>query len=242
MTTIADYRSEGLLARYIELTENNPGFRYDLHMRSMEHEIADADSVTSALVGGHDRLEDLARVLRDDDVFHTWRLRLDHPGWWIGGRVSGTTPLLAGVVSDLRGTNPGPQPYRGITGYIGADWVNQAVEAIRPLSAAARNRLAVALRRELLGRIMCQEGGAWLARLMDVGFDRNADLSEVFPESEIADPVDVDGLVEAIDTVREVHGAEWAAAFKTMVGDLDLITWPGLIEVLDAEQRSVGVG
>lgn len=131
----AERRAELLLSRYDALTASNPGFHYHLHMRAWEHGTADEDSVTSALLEGRDRWVDLVRLLSTDDTFHVWRLRLEHPQWWIGGRVRGTTPLLAQVISELDNDHQfGYGPHATIGG-VGSHWSHHTKEAVKLLSA-----------------------------------------------------------------------------------------------------------
>lgn len=185
-------------------------------MRALERGTADADSVTAALVDGGDRVEDLQRLVSDDQTFQVWRVRLEHPQWWIGTRVRSTTALLAQIISELT-DEPAYGSHAGISGYPGAHWFNQTKEAIKPLSAPSRQIIAATLRRELLGRQLCSS-----ALLLD---DFGAGAA-AFPESENA-------------AAEAVHGTAWAEAFKTMVADLDPITWPGLAESLVTELRTV---
>lgn len=220
-------RAELLVSRYTALTEANPGFHYHLHMRPGPEN----DSAISALVSGADRLDDLAPLVSDDRTFLVWRLRLEHPSWWIGGRVRSTTNLLAHVISELTG-EPWFGPHIGITGYPGAHWFNQAKAAIRPLSGPGRRRLAAALRRELVGRQLCMSM-SWYVEDVDAS-------GAEFPESEFDNPVDGVALARAVEAAEGVHGSEWADAFKTMVGDLDPIIWTDLAEALVVEVRSSG--
>lgn len=224
----AGRRAELLVSRYTALTEGNPGFHYHLHMRGWEHDAVDADSVTSALVEGPGRLSDLQRLASDDQTFQVWRLRLEHPEWWIGTRVRSTTALLAQIISELTGDSPYGS-HAGLTGYPGAYWFNQTKEAIKPLSGPSRQKLAVTLRRELLGRQLCMSA----IRAQDI------DVSREFQESEFDTTIDGAALTEAVDAAETVHGTEWADAFKTMLGDLDPITWVGLAESLATEVRTV---
>lgn len=106
----AHRRAVLLLDLYGALAETNPGFKHNHHMRS-------TDPVTVALAGGREKMGDLALLVSNDDTFHVWRLRLDHPWWWIGGRICRTTPLLARIISELTGRrDDGPHP--GGSGYI----------------------------------------------------------------------------------------------------------------------------
>ncbi|MGD9622217.1 MAG: hypothetical protein AB7G47_19515 [Mycolicibacterium sp.] len=226
----AERRAALLMSRYTTLTESNPGFHYDWHMRACEGDAADADSVTAALVGGRGRFGDLRRLVSDDRTFQVWRLRLEHPLWWIGARARYMTSPLAQIVSELANDQrPGlfgfTRSHLGITGYPGAHWFSQAKVAIAPLSAQGRDKLAVALRRELLGRRLC---------MSTVAVD-DLDVGVVFPESEIDTVFDGTDLTTAIGAAEAIHGAQWAAAFNTMLGDLDPITWVGLTEALVAE-------
>lgn len=102
----AHRRAVLLLDLYGALAETNPGFKHNHHMRS-------TDPVTVALAGGREKMGDLALLVSNDDTFHVWRLRLDHPWWWIGGRICRTTPLLARIISELTGRrDDGPHPGR----------------------------------------------------------------------------------------------------------------------------------
>ena len=173
----AERRAELLLSRYDALTASNPGFHYHLHMRAWEHGTADEDSVTSALLEGRDRWVDLVRLLSTDDTFHVWRLRLEHPQWWIGGRVRGTTPLLAQVISELDNDHQfGYGPHATIGG-VGSHWSHHTKEAVKLLSAPGRQRLAEVLRRELLGRQLCMSA-LWMGEIGEI------DIAMEFPESE----------------------------------------------------------
>ncbi len=225
----AERRAELLYARYGELTNGNPGFDYHLHMDP-------TDPVTAALIGGSDRLADLARLLSNDEVFHVWRLQLSHPQWWIGGRARGTTPLLARIISELSGRRDDGQHHLGGSGYIGAQWFNKALLAIAPLSAPARDKLTSALHRELIGRTMCQHSLSF----MNFISDRTFDAAEMFPEFEHVEPVDSCILGNAIYAVRKIHGEEWFEAFSELVSELDPITWAGLTEALNVELRERG--
>lgn len=159
----AHRRAVLLLDLYGALAETNPGFKHNHHMRS-------TDPVTVALAGGREKMGDLALLVSNDDTFHVWRLRLDHPWWWIGGRICRTTPLLARIISELTGRrDDGPHP--GGSGYIGAHWFNQSLRAIAPLSSPARDQLAVALRRELIGRNMCLHGIVFMSFVSDRTFN-----------------------------------------------------------------------
>ncbi|MBU8839133.1 hypothetical protein [Mycolicibacterium goodii] len=224
----AERRAELLMSRYATLTEGNPGFHYHWHMRALEHGTADADSVTEALVDGGDRLEDLRRLVSDDQTYQMWRVRLEHPHWWIGTRVRSTTSLLAQIISELT-QDQGTGFHAGISGYPGAHWFTQTKEAIQPLSEPSKEILAATLHRELQGRQVCMA-----AKLFD-----DIDASAVFPESESDTAFDGADLTEAIAAIEAVHGAAWADAFKTMLEDLDPITWPGLAESLVTERRTV---
>lgn len=221
-------RAEMLYVRYGELTHGNPGFDYHLHMDS-------ADPVTAALTGGSDRLADLARLVSDDEVFHVWRLRLGHPNWWIGGRVRGTTPLLARLIAELTGRHDDGL-HLGSSGYVGAHWFNQSLRAIAPLSSPARDQHAVALRRELIGRNMCLHGIVFMSFVSD----RTFNPAEMFPEAEHVEPVDSCVLGNATYSVRTIHGAQWFEAFNVMVSELDPITWTAITEALNVELRERG--
>ncbi|MBE5465138.1 MULTISPECIES: hypothetical protein [Mycobacteroides] len=165
----AHRRAVLLLDLYGALAETNPGFKHNHHMRS-------TDPVTVALAGGREKMGDLALLVSNDDTFHVWRLRLDHPWWWIGGRICRTTPLLARIISELTGRrDDGPHP--GGSGYIGAHWFNQSLRAIAPLSSPARDQLAAALRRELIGRNMCLHGIVFMSFVSD----RTFNPAEMFP-------------------------------------------------------------
>lgn len=245
----AERRADLLISRYARLTEGNPGFHYHLHMQAWEQHVADRDSITAALIAGASRRSDLARLLDDDKTYQTWRLRLEHPAWWIGGRVRGTTPLLAQVISELapapeheETTGPichsadgepvlsfsGCHSMIGGSGFVGAHWVNQTMTAIKPLSDTTNTKLVAALRRELLGRNLCQV--PWL-----VDTD---DTAAAFPESEIEAAIDVAAMTEAIDAVEAIHGPVWADAVTTMLGDVDPIVWPGITDALINENRT----
>lgn len=221
-------RAELLVSRYAALTEANPGFHYHLHMRAAPHGDGDNDSAISALAAGADRLDELQPLVSDDRTFHVWRLRLEHPRWWIGLRVRSTTSLLAQLISELNG-EPGFGTHAGITGYPGAHWFGQAKAAIKPLSSPGRRRLATALRRELVGRQLCMTANWYV---------EDVDASAEFPASEFDMPVDDVALAQAVEAAEGVHGSEWADAFKTMVGDLDPIIWTDLADALVVEVRS----
>lgn len=225
----AQRRAELLLSRYTALTEGNPGFHYHWHMRALEHGPSDADSVTAALVDGGNRVDDLQRLVSDDQTFQVWRVRLEHPQWWIGTRVRSTTALLAQIISELT-DEPAYGFHAGISGYPGAHWFNQTKEAIKPLSEPSRQIIAATLRRELLGQQLCSS----VLLLDNLGA-----AAAAFPESENATAVDGAGLTDSIDAAEAVHGIAWAEAFKTMVADLDPITWAGLAESLVTELRTV---
>lgn len=230
----AERRAALLMSRYTALAEGNPAFHYDWHMRACEEEVADADSVTAALVAGHGRVGDLRRLVSDDQTFQVWRLRLEHPLWWIGTRARYTTSLLAQVVSELVDESDGFgfRSHLGITGYPGAQWFNETLAAIAPLSGPSRDRLVVALRLELRGRRLCMATAA---------FD-DLDASVLFPESEVGTAQDGADLAAAIGAAEAIHGAQWAAALNTMLGDLDAITWRGVAEALDVEVRTAADG
>lgn len=227
-------RAEQLLARYVELTESNPGFHYDGHMRVFDREAP--ESVTDALVGGPERLDDLARLLADDAEYHAWRLRLDHRNWWIGGRVRGTTPLLAQVVSKLRGRDEGWGPHGAMTGAVGSHWFTQTLSAIEPLSASARSVLADALVHELVGRNVCMYG--WL--FLDFASEESLELVEMFPENASRDTAYVREFLDTLSRVEELHGPDWAESFRVLVSDLDPIVVPGLTRALETELREHG--
>ncbi|KMV19633.1 hypothetical protein ACT17_06215 [Mycolicibacterium conceptionense] len=227
-------RAEQLLARYVKLTESNPGFHYDGHMHVFDHEAP--ESVTDALVAGPERLDDLARMLVDDAAFHTWRLRLEHPHWWIGGRVRGTTPLLARIVSELRGRDEGWGPHGVMTGAVGSHWFTQTLSAIEPLSAPARSELATALVPELVGRNVCLYG--WL--FLDFASEESLELVEMFPETGSRDTTYVREFLNALDRTEKVHGPDWAESFRVLVSDLDPIVVPGLTRALETELREHG--
>lgn len=218
-----------LLDLFASLREGNPGFGYQSHMQP-------ADPVIIALAGGRDKTDDLAVLVSNDDVFHVWRLRLEHPQWWIGGRVHDTTPLLARIISELAGRRD-DGPHLGGSGYTGAHWFNQSLRAIAPLSSRARDQLAVALRRELIGRNMCQYGIAFMSFVCDRPFDP----AEMFPESEHVAPEHMGSLRDAATTVRTIHGSEWFEAFNVMVSELDPIAWTGVTRALNIELRERGV-
>lgn len=232
--TEARRRAEQLLARYVELTENNPGFHYDGHMHAFDCEAP--DSVTDALVAGPERLDDLARMLADDAAFHAWRLRLDHPSWWIGGRVRGTTPLLARIVSELRGRDEGWGPHGLMTGGVGSHWFNQTLSAIGPLSVSARSDLAAALVRELVGRNVCMYG--WL--FLNFASEESLELVEMFPETASRDTAYVREFLDTLGCVEKLHGPDWAESFRVLVSDLDPIVVPGLTRALESELREHG--
>lgn len=227
VTSDAQRRAELLLSRYTALTEGNPGFHW--HMRALEHGVADADSVTAALVGGGIRIDDLQRLVSDHQTFQVWRVRLEHPRWWIGIRARSMTALLVQIISELT-DEPAYGFHAGISGYPGAHWFNKTKEAIQPLSEPSRQIIAATLRRELLGRQLCSS----VLQLDD--FEAAA---AAFPEPENATAIDGAGLTDAIDAAEAVHGTAWAEAFNTMVADLDPITWPGLAESLVTELRTV---
>ena len=227
-------RAEQLLARYVELTESNPGFHYNGHMHVFDREAP--ESVTDALVAGPERLDDLALMLTDDAAFHAWRLRLDHPQWWIGGRVRATTPLLAQIVSKLRGRDEGWSPHSARTGFAGSHWFNQTLSAIEPLSAPARSDLAKALLPELVGRDVCMYG--WL--FLDFASEEPLDLLEMFPETSSHDTAYVREFLDTLGRVEELHGPDWAESFRVLVSDLDPIVVPGLTRALETELREHG--
>lgn len=225
----AKRRADLLYTRYYALIARGSWFKYHPDMRP-------TDPVSVALTTGREKFDELAHLICDNDLFHVWRLRLDHPWWWIGGRVSDTTPLLARIISELTGRRD-DGPHLGISGYIGAYWFNQSLHAIAPLSSPARDQLAVALRRELIGRNMCQYGIAFMSFVSDRPFDP----AEVFPESEPVEPVDSCVLGNVTYAVRMIHGEQWFEAFNVMVSELDPITWAGITEALNVELRERGI-
>lgn len=227
----ATRRAGLLMSRYVALTEANPGFHYHLHMRAWEAGAVDTDSVTSALVGGDERAGNLQRMVSDEQTFQIWRLRLEHPRWWIGGRANALPGLLAQLISELEGDPPFGM-HTGLAGYPGAHWFSQAKEAIKALSGPARLELAPALHRELLGRELCMSAIGVSAA--------DIDISKMFPEWEFDAAFDgAGGLERAVEAAEVVHGSEWAEAFRTMIGELDPIIWPALAGSLEAEVRTV---
>lgn len=221
----AHRRAVLLLDLYDALAETNPGFAYRLQKQA-------DDPVTVALAGGREKMGDLALLVSNDDTFHVWRLRLGHPQWWGGGRVRRTTPLLARLISELTGRHDdGPHP--GGSGYVGAHWFNQSLRAIAPLSSPARDQLAVALRRELIGRNMCLHGIVFMSFVSD----RTFNPAEMFPEAEHVEPVDLDRLRDAAYELHKIHGAGWVEAFSELVSGLDPVTWAGLTAALKVELR-----
>lgn len=242
----AQRRAELLICRYTALTESNPGFHYHWHMSACEEDVPDTNSVTAALVAGRERFADLVRLAADDHTFQLWRLRLEHPRWWIGGGVRGTTPLLAELVWELSGTVPAPYqltlptgpvicfPHRGATGYIGAHWFTSTLEAIAPLAQPTRIKLAEALSRELLGRDICHALPAYLA----VYSGDQEDIAEAFPEAEFDVVVDSGGLEECVNAAEAIHGPQWAEMFRTMLGELDPLTWDLVAEALIIEVQA----
>lgn len=224
----AKRRADLLYTRYYALIARGSWFKYHPDMRP-------TDPVSVALTAGREKFDELAHLICDNDLFHVWRLRLDHPWWWIGGRSSDTTPLLARIISELTGRRD-DGPHLGISGYIGAHWFNQSLHAIAPLSSPARDQLAVALRRELIGRNMCQYGIAFMSFVSDRPFDP----AEVFPESEPVEPADSCVLGNATYAVRMIHGERWFEAFNVMVSELDPITWAGITDALNVELRERG--
>lgn len=227
----AHRRAVLLLDLYDALAETNPGFAYRLQKQA-------EDPVTVALAGGREKMGDLALLVSndDDDTFHVWRLRLDHPWWWIGGRVRRTTPLLAWIISELTGRRDDGPHLRG-SGYIGAHWFNQSLRAIAPLSSPACDQLAVALRRELIGRNMCLHGSVFMSFVSDRSFNP----AEMFPGSERVAPEHMGSLRDAAATVRTIHGSKWFEAFNVMVSELDPITWAGVTRALNIELRERGI-
>jgi len=245
----AERRADLLISRYARLTEGNPGFHYHLHMDM-------SDPVASALVESPHSRADLIPLMSDNNRYQTWRLRLEHPNWWIGLRAHGTTPLLHEVIACLAPTAQpeylripvgrdtegetiwvGCAPHRGASGFVGSHWVNQTIAAVTPLSDEAKAKLAVALRRELLGRNLCQGWPTWVIETQSGS--ENADPATVFPESEIDEDIDVDALTAAIAAGEGIHGTQWADAVRTMIGDLDLTTWPGVTDALRTETRTL---
>lgn len=240
----AERRAELLTARYTTLTQGNPGFHYHLHMSAWEPGIPDADSVTAALVAGRDRIADLVRLAADDQTFHVWRLRLEHPDWWIGGRAGGIPALLADLVWELSGTAPdgvtlpdgsGPCfPHRGATGYIGAHWFTSTLEAIAPLTGPTRIKLSEALSRELLGRTICRALPAFVA----LNLYGQQEIAHAFPESEREAVVDCSSLEQSINAAEAIHGPQWAASFRTMLGELDPLVWVTVAQALIIEVQT----
>lgn len=228
----AERRAELLTARYAALIEGDPNVNFHWHREASEERIPDADSVTAALVAGRAGFADLVRLAADDRTFQLWRLRLEHPLWWIGGPVVDTTAVLAEIVGDLAGesSGSGSGPHPGMTGYPGAHWFTSSKEAIAPLTRPTRAKLAEALGRELLGRRFCRP---FPALLVDV--DERPNAAEVFPEAEFGAAVDGAGLADAVDAATAIHGTQWANAFLAMVGELDLVTWGSVIEALFIE-------
>ena len=123
-------RAELLTARYAALTGGDPNVDYHWHRQASEEQVPDAGSVPAALVAGRDGFADLVRLAADDRTFQLWRLRLEHPLWWIRGPVDDTTALLAEIVRDLAGESSGSGcgPHHGLTGYPGAHWFTSSME------------------------------------------------------------------------------------------------------------------
>lgn len=114
----ASRRAELLTARYAALTEGDPNVDYHWHREASEEQLPGADSVPAALGAGRARFGDLVRLAADDRTFQLWRLRLEHPLWWIGGPVVDTTAFLAEIVGDLAGesSGSGSGSHPGVTG------------------------------------------------------------------------------------------------------------------------------
>jgi hypothetical protein len=201
-------------------------------MRAIEP-VAEQDSVTVALTRGRDGLGDLARLLADTMTYQRWSLRLSHPQWWIGGRVGATTPLLADLIDELASRKPvdagGPAVITGRSGsgYAGAHWFNESLAAIAALSAAARRVLAEALRLELLGRTTT------LPERQLAGAESGTDLAELFRD--FPTQPTIIRLADAIDAVGDTHGTPWSDSFRTLIAELDPITWTDVLAALDAE-------
>ncbi|WP_100522236.1 hypothetical protein [Mycobacteroides abscessus] len=221
----AKRRADLLYALYAALTTGGPGLDYRLHMDP-------TDPVAVALTDGREKVYDLALMASNDNVFDVWRLRLGHPQWWCGGRVRRTTPLLARLISELTGRHD-DGPHLGSSGYVGVHWFNQSLRAIAPLSSPARDQLAVALRRELIGRNMCLHGIVFMSFVSD----RTFNPAEMFPEAEHVEPVDLDRLRDAAYELHKIHGAGWVEAFSELVSGLDPVTWAGLTAALKVELR-----
>jgi len=228
----ASRRAELLTARYAALTEGDPNVDYHWHREASQEQLPDTDSVPAALGAGRARFGDLVRLAADDRTFQLWRLRLEHPLWWIGGPVVDTTAFLAEIVGDLAGesSGSGSGPHPGATGFPGAHWFTSSKEAIAPLTQPTRAKLAEALGRELLGRKFCRPLPALL-----VDVDERPNTAEVFPEAEFGVAVDGERLAHALDAATAIHGTQWAEAFLTMLGELDLVTWDSVIEALFIE-------
>ena len=223
-------RAELLTTRYAALIEGDPNVNFHWHREASEERIPDADSVTASLVAGRGRFADLVRLAADDRTFQLWRLRLEHPLWWLGSPVVDTTAVLAEIVCDLAGESSGSGPHHGMTGYPGAHWFMSSKEAIAPLSRPTRAKLADALGRELLGRRFCRP---FPAPFVDV--DDHHTVSDVFPEAEFGAAVDGAALADAVDAATAIHGTQWANAFLAMVGELDPVTWGSVTEALMIE-------
>lgn len=221
----AKRRADLLYALYAALTTGGPGLDYRLHMDP-------TDPVAVALTDGREKVYDLALMASNDNVFDVWRLRLGHPQRWRGGRVRRTTPLLARLISELTGRHD-DGPHLGSSGYVGAHWFNQSLRAIAPLSSPARDQLAVALRRELIGRNMCLHGIVFMSFVSGRAFNP----AEMFPEAEHVEPVDLDRVRDAAYELHKIHGAGWVEAFSELVSGLDPVTWAGLTAALKVELR-----
>ena len=222
----SERRVELLRDRFTRLTANNPEFQYSQHLRRMH---PDGGAVATALLSASPA--SVAHIVADDSVFRQWRLRLEHPCWWIGLRVHATTAPLAELVADLEGTD-GPRMVMGRlgSGGVGSHWNKQAQIAVAPLSQMARADLAVALRRELVGRLICQSGDGVSAR--------DADYGAMFPEDDFYTQPDADRLRAAIARAAEIHGGQWATAIGTMIAELDPITWGQSAHALEVDATS----
>lgn len=220
-------RADVLLARYATLTATNPGFDYSIHMRGYEPDRDDAHSVTAALLVGESGRSDLEPLLADDATFHLWRLRLDHPHWWIGGLANTRTPLLHQLHSDLTGSDTFNIGIPA-TGYPGAHWFTRAQDTIGPLSQPARTELARTVAHELTGRSLCLNG---------VYDDTDPlDLFTAFLERADRPGIrEIDELETVLHIVAVTHGTDWEHAFRIMMTELDPITWSGLIRALEVE-------
>ncbi|WP_100524311.1 hypothetical protein [Mycobacteroides abscessus] len=225
----AKRRADLLYTRYYALIARGSWFKYHPDRRP-------TDPVSVALTTGREKFDELAHLICDNDLFHVWRLRLGHPQWWRGGRVRRTTPLLARLISELTGRHD-DGPHLGSSGYVGAHWFNQSLRAIAPLSSPARDQLAVALRRELIGRNMCLHGIVFMNFVSGRAFNP----AEMFPEAEHVEPVDLDRLRDAAYELHKIHGAGWVEAFSELVFELDPITWAGITDALNVELRESGI-